>query len=226
MKPCWSSADAGDEPRDVLRLWESTQQAVIVGRGSRVDQEVQLDYCQSHRIPILRRCSGGAAVVIGPGCLMYSTVLTLDRHPELRIIDRAHRFVLQRIADGLRGLGLPVRMSGTSDLTINGRKFSGNSLRCKRNTLLYHGTLLCGLSLPLISDCLRMPPRRPSYREDRSHSDFLMQLPVSSQRLRQTLADAWSCDGRCESWPRDRTEPTGARAIHPGRVEPATLGLV
>ena len=162
-------ADTGSEPRDVLRLWESSQQAVVVGRGSRVGEEVQLDFCRSHRIPILRRCSGGAAVVIGPGCLMYSVVLALQRHRELRIIDRAHRFVLQRIADALRGLGLPVCMSGTSDLTLNGRKFSGNSLAVSGMRLLYHGTLLCGISLELISSCLRMPPRRPAYREDRSH---------------------------------------------------------
>ena len=145
-------------------------------------------------------------MVIGPGCLMYSVVLTLERHPELRIIDRAHRFVLQRIAGALQELELPVRMSGTSDLTLNGRKFSGNSLRSKRNALLYHGTLLCGLSLELISSCLKMPPRRPTYREDRSHDDFLAQLPVAHQPLRRMLVDAWACDGVRASWPREQTD--------------------
>ena len=48
---------------------------VVIGRSSRTADEVDLEYCRAEGIPVLRRCSGGAAVVVGPGCLMYSVVL-------------------------------------------------------------------------------------------------------------------------------------------------------
>ncbi len=149
--------------------------------------------------------AAGAAVVIGPGCLMYAVVLMLQDHPELRVVDQAHRFVLDRVGQALCGLDLRVQFSGTSDLTLADRKFSGNSLRCKRNALLYHGTLLCGLSLELISTCLRMPPRRPVYRGDRPHADFVRQLPMSVARLRQTLIETWACDRPHLDWPERQT---------------------
>lgn len=199
-------ADTTADETDVLRLWESPQYAVVVGRGSRVSEEVEYAYCARQRIPILRRCSGGAAVVIGPGCLMYSVVLLVSDHPELRVVDQAHRFVLERIAQALRSLNLSVQLSGTSDLTLADRKFSGNSLRCKRNALLYHGTLLYELPLELISACLKMPPRRPVYRGDRLHEDFLQPLPVSADRLRQALVQAWACAGPHRHWPMRETE--------------------
>ncbi len=34
-------------------------------------------------IPVLRRASGGAAIVIGPGCLMYALVLSYELRPSL-----------------------------------------------------------------------------------------------------------------------------------------------
>lgn len=90
------SANQATTPHETLRLWEEPEPVVIVGRGSHVKTEVNVAACRQRRIDVLRRCSGGCAVVAGPGCLMYSVVLDLRRRPELRVIDRAHAFVLER----------------------------------------------------------------------------------------------------------------------------------
>ena len=58
-----SRPEGGDE---VLRLWESPQHAVVVGRSSRVAEEVDILACRAGGVPVFRRCSGGAAVAIGP----------------------------------------------------------------------------------------------------------------------------------------------------------------
>src|SRR5215203_1570204 len=81
---------------EFLRLWESTQTMVVVGRSSRVEKEVNVQYCRQERIPILRRSSGGAAIVTGPGCLMYALVLSYVVRPELKDITRAHSFILEQ----------------------------------------------------------------------------------------------------------------------------------
>src|SRR5881394_616969 len=66
------AAEAGELAGDVLRLWEMPQPAVIVGRSSRLAEEVDAPAVRAAQVPVLRRASGGAAVVVGPGCLMYS----------------------------------------------------------------------------------------------------------------------------------------------------------
>ena len=80
---------------EVLRLWESRQPMVVVGRGSHVAQEVDLAACRRDGVPVLRRTSGGGAIVNGPGCLMYALVLSYALRPRLRAIDVAHRHVLE-----------------------------------------------------------------------------------------------------------------------------------
>ena len=228
------AAEAGEAADEVLRLWESPQPIVVVGRSSRVEDEVDGDYCRATRIPVLRRCSGGAAVVAGPGCLMYAVVLGLARRPALRAVDHAHREVLGRIAAALAPLAPRVACRGTSDLVLESAaaaaacagsggsataspvrcpeaaetaavKFSGNSIRSKRGHLLYHGTLLYDFPLEQIERCLAMPPRQPAYRGGRPHGQFLANLPLPAAILRHVLATAFAATEPATSWPEQRT---------------------
>jgi lipoate---protein ligase len=201
-----------DNPEwEFLRLWEPVQPMVVVGRSSRVAEEVNLPACQERGIPVLRRSSGGAAVVAGPGCLMYAVILSYSLRPELKDIGRAHDCVLGRIAKALRNCELSVAYAGTSDLVMERgvppcsvRKFSGNSMRAKRTHLLYHGTLLYDFDLSLIPRYLKMPPRMPDYRAARAHGDFVMNLPIARKALVDAIRCAWPTTEKLAVWPEAR----------------------
>ena len=200
------AAEAGARDSEVLRLWESPQTIVIVGRSSRVADEVDVAACRAAGIPILRRASGGAAIVGGPGCLMYGVVLPYEGRQHLRLIDEAHRHVLGIVRSAIDRLLPGASHVGTSDLAIAGRKFSGNSLRCKRNHLLYHGTLLYNFDLALIGRLLKMPPRQPSYRAGRLHAEFVINLPASRDALVQALTSAFGAVEPLGDSPREATQ--------------------
>lgn len=188
-------SESSASPREWLRIWENPQVAVVLGRSSRQLEEVNMDWCVAEQIPVLRRSSGGASVVIGPGCLMYSVTLDYRLRPELRMLDQAHQFIMGRLVDAFARAELAVEYHGTCDLTWQGRKFSGNSLRCRRNSLLYHGTLLYDFSLSLVTDCLGTPPRQPEYRQQRPHSEFVTNLAVAREQLVSVLQNAWPTTG-------------------------------
>jgi lipoate-protein ligase A len=139
---------------------------------------------------------------------MYAVILPRTAFPDPLSIDRVHQAVLDRVAAAVARCGVYVRRSGTSDLTlIDGssapaRKISGNSLRVKRDGLLYHGTLLYDFDVELIGRLLATPPRQPSYRGGRTHAEFVTNLPVAGAALRSALAAEWGADqpyepGRC-----------------------------
>jgi lipoate-protein ligase A len=176
---------------------------VVVGRSSQVAVEVDLEACRRREIPVLRRTSGGAAIVAARGCFMYALVLSYRARPELRSLDAAHRFVLESALTALRPLVPGVTRRGTSDLAIDELKFSGNSVRCKRNALLYHGTILYDFDLSLIGELLRMPPRQPDYRQGRRHHAFVTNLPASGAAIREALITAWQPDATTD-WPGER----------------------
>jgi lipoate-protein ligase A len=209
----WAEADG--PIWEFVRVWESPEPVVVIGRSSRVEQEVDVAACRERGIPILRRSSGGAAIVAGPGCLMFAVVLSYQLRPELRDIRRAHCDILGRLADALRPHVSPaadIAQAGTSDLVLieqphrsaTPRKFSGNSLRAKRTHLLYHGTLLYDFDLALLETCLKLPPRQPEYRHARAHRDFVINLPLERAALIQAVDAAWPTQEEVKKWPRER----------------------
>lgn len=205
------AAEAAGPAAEYLRIWESPEPVVVLGRSSRVADEVDVSECARRGIPILRRSSGGAAIVAGPGCLMYAVVLGYEHRKEAQGIHASHSYVLDRIAAALQRHVPHVIRAGTSDLALVGsdgksaaRKFSGNSLRVKRTHFLYHGTLLYDFDLPLVSGLLRTAPRQPDYRQSRKHGDFVANLSLGRPAIESALHTAWPTEGELSGWPHER----------------------
>ena len=176
----------------VLRCWETPAYFVVVGYGNRVTTEVDEAACDQAGVGIFRRCSGGGTVLQGPGCLNYALVLPLEETGPLASITGANAFIMRRNRDAVAALvEQSVSVAGHTDLTLAGRKFSGNSQRRRRRFLLFHGTFLLNFDLGLVERVLRSPSREPEYREGRRHTDFLTNLPVGAAELRAALRRAW-----------------------------------
>lgn len=176
---------------ELLRVWESQNYFVVLGHSNRIAAEVEIEACDRRGVPVLRRMSGGGTVLQGPGCLNYSLILNTAAHG-LKTIGDAFRFVLERHRDCIADLaGADVRIEGISDLTLAGRKFSGNAQYRKSRFVLVHGTFLLNFDLPLIEDCLRMPVKQPSYRVARPHLEFIVNLNISSSKVQDKLRIAW-----------------------------------
>lgn len=176
----------------VLRLWELQTYAVVLGAAGSLGIDVNEAACQADGVPILRRSSGGGTVVIGPGCLLYSVVLSYEFAPRLHEIVPSIRYVLGRMANALEPLVPGVKLEGISDLTLNGVKLSGNSQQRKRKHFLHHGTLLCGFDLEQISRYLNPPERQPEYRGDRAHREFVMNLHADVALVRERILGEWA----------------------------------
>ncbi len=177
----------GDRHGEVLRIWEFAEPVVVAGRSSRVHEEIDLDYCRTRNIPVLRRCTGGASVVGGPGCLMYSVVLAHACHDGLKKIDVAHQYVMERVLAAVQQQVPAAALQGICDLTFRNCKCSGNSLRVTRDRILYHGTVLYDFDLSMLNRCLREAPRQPDYRGGRDHGAFVTNVPLSPEVLRKDL---------------------------------------
>ena len=214
---------------EMLRVWQLESPCVVLGRGSKWAEEVNELDCQRDGIPVLRRASGGASIVAGPGCLMYSVLISYQNRPAWRALDVAHQKVMSRICKAVQRtvdmfqLPLKIAIQGTCDLTTNGRKFSGNALRCKRNWMLYHGTILCSMPLEWLPLYLREPPRQPDYREKREHGAFVTNLLDTADsgnatafqgELVRQLALVWNATQPWDSCPwRDEADAVAKRLL-------------
>lgn len=191
-------ADGGE----VLRFWELSSLVVVLGAGGSVTHDVNVAACAADGVPILRRASGGGTVLLGPGCLCFSLVLSYDSAPGLEDIRASNRHVLGRVASALRPLAA-ASFEGTSDLAVGGLKISGNAQQRKRTHFLHHGTLLCGFDVALFGKYLRAPERQPDYRRDRPHAEFVTNLPATTAEVKRLLMAEWQAGEVVEPVPLD-----------------------
>jgi lipoate-protein ligase A len=190
-----AEAGPGDE---VLRFWESPEHFIVVGYANKVAAEVNVAACETRGIPILRRCSGGGTVVQGPGCLNYALVLRIIANGPLHNIGIANQFIMRQnraaIESAIRNPQSAIAVRGHTDLVISERKFSGNSQRRRKHFLLFHGTFLLNFNLALVSELLLMPSKQPDYREHRAHTEFLMNLSMSAEKVKAALRQVWKSE--------------------------------
>jgi lipoate-protein ligase A len=176
----------------VLRFWEPRRYAVVLGASRSANRDVLIEVCRADGLPILRRASGGGTVLVGPGALNVAIILHEDTQPGLWAVDAAHRYVLERLAGALRRAGQDVAVLGSGDLVAGGRKCGGSAQRRLRQWFMVHCSILYQMPIERIAGYLSLPERQPAYRQERSHEDFLSNLPLPRKILVDAIHAAWS----------------------------------
>jgi lipoate-protein ligase A len=182
---------------ECLRFWESAACFIVLGRTCSVEEDVKILASERDRIPVLRRCSGGGTVLQGEGCLNYTLILSKkDRH-ELNNINNSYIYIIKKIIEEFSKLKINAEFRKTSDIVLaaTNKKFSGNAQRRGRHFILHHGTFLYRFDLSLITKYLKMPPRVPEYRLGRQHEDFVTNLSLEPDRIKDALVAAFSSNG-------------------------------
>ena len=134
---------------DYIFLYTNTP-AVIIGKHQNVAEEVNLPFCAHHRIPVLRRISGGGAVYHDSGCLNFSFI---SAHT-LKNFNVYTKF-LNPILEILTTLNLKAETDMHNNLLLFGKKISGNAQFTSAGRLLSHGTLLFNADLEYLKESLK-----------------------------------------------------------------------
>jgi lipoate-protein ligase A len=155
--------DARSWPRPLL-LFYVNDHCVVLGRANAESDWVDAEACAADGIPVLRRFSGGGTVYHDRDNLNYSFILPR------RLLDAAvgtpgvHAYIAYFRQLVIRALGTlcgEFTETGVSDISLRGRKVSGNAQRIASNIVLHHGTLMLRCPVDAIERYLPVPPNRP-----------------------------------------------------------------
>jgi len=168
----------------ILRVWRQRSWAVVLGASGKVAEDVNLAACRQRGVTIARRSSGGGTVLLGPGTLCVSWVRPLNDFPSaLRDVRLLQVTMLEELAAAIRHLQPRLEVVASGDWAIGGRKCAGSAQRRMKSHVLVHVSILNRTPLEEVSRFLAEPARRPDYRAERTHDDFLKNLDLDPPRL-------------------------------------------
>ena len=140
--------DNFDRESDYFLLWQN-HNSIIVGKHQNTQEEVNAAFVREHGITVARRLSGGGAVYHDLGNLNYTFITTAEKGG----IDFS--VFCKPIQAALRSFGVPVEISGRNDMTVEGKKISGNAQYVREGRVMHHGTILYDSDLSVLSRALK-----------------------------------------------------------------------
>ena len=160
-------------------IWQEPQLAAALGISQNAATELQLPALLQDNIRIVRRQSGGGAVILSPEVLCFEVIAPLGTTENLSIRE-SFRVYTQPLCRILKRHGLNASSSGISDITVitgnTPRKIAGCAQLRKKKAMVIHASILINLNKTLLEKYLRFPSDVPQYRQNRSHTDFCLNL--------------------------------------------------
>ena len=146
--------DCLPKDRSYFMLWQN-ENAVIIGKYQNTLAEINGPYVEAHKIKVVRRLSGGGAVYHDLGNLNYTYITDAGELETLNM-----RVFCEPIVRALAEFGVTAEINGRNDMTIDGKKFSGNAQYLRHGRVMHHGTLLYNSDLSAVSKALQVDPEK------------------------------------------------------------------
>lgn len=131
----------------ILYLWQN-RQTVVVGRNQNCWKECKVEELQRDGGYLVRRLSGGGAVFHDLGNLNFTFLVRQEDYN----VERQ----LEILLNALQKLGIQGEKSGRNDITVQGKKCSGNAFYSTNGHCYHHGTLLLGVDMENLSRYLNV----------------------------------------------------------------------
>jgi lipoate-protein ligase A len=159
--------------------------AIVMGISGETQKLLHVPLVQEHKIPVIRRFSGGGTVVVDPDTLFITWIFSKENSPAQSFPEPILRWSADFYTAAWQIPNFALR---ENDYVIGDKKCGGNAQYIQKDRWLHHTSFLSDYQEESMR-YLQMPSKRPLYRQDRDHGAFLCRLKefVKADTLEELL---------------------------------------
>lgn len=146
--------DALPRDRSWFMLWRNDN-TIVIGRHQNTLAEIDAAAVREQGVKVVRRLSGGGAVYHDLGNLNFTFIQDADQSGMLDM-----GLFCRPVAQALQAMGVDAQVNGRNDITIGGKKFSGNSQYVREGRVMHHGTIMYDSDLDMVGRVLQADPEK------------------------------------------------------------------
>jgi lipoate-protein ligase A len=155
-------------------IWAPDKTYIVLGASNKPEDSLFVENVERDNIDVLKRHSGGQAVMLTPNNLIIAVVF-----PDTKTLEPKKTFhkINALIISALEEAGIyNLSLMGISDIAISGKKILGSAMYKRKEQLFYHAVLNIGEPASTFEKYLKHPSKEPDYRNGRKHIDFVTSL--------------------------------------------------
>lgn len=175
------------DERSFCLINRGSPRTIVMGISGIPAELLHFERIEQYAIPVIKRFSGGGTVIVDEETLFISFLIAKKDLPVTPYPEPILRWSadLYQKAWNLPGFSLQ-----ENDYAIGHLKCGGNAQYLRKDRWLHHTSFLWDYRAENMK-CLLLPKKRPAYRKDRSHEEFLCRLKefAPMERLIEQLKD-------------------------------------
>ncbi len=199
----------GTDPRPILRFYGWNPAALSLGYAQSYAKEVDIEACRQANIDVVRRPTGGRAV-LHQYELTYSVIVPESEEHVKGTIIESYVKISEALLKGLNAVGVPAEIvaqantkhMGTAacfdapswyELVVNGKKLVGSAQMRKDGILLQHGSIILHFDAELLFGLLKIPNEEvrlrllTSFKAKACALDEVWKRPVTLDELEREI---------------------------------------
>ncbi|MHA1916925.1 MAG: lipoate--protein ligase [Candidatus Ranarchaeia archaeon] len=128
---------------------------VCIGLHQDADKELDIEYVEEKKYPIIRRTQGGGSVFLDSGQLFYQYILKTSDVPA----DSSQLFktLIEPVVDALNELKIPAVFKPLNDILVSGKKISGNGAGVLGEATILVGNVILDINTKEMARVLKTP---------------------------------------------------------------------
>ncbi len=178
--------EAAEKGECILYLWQNDK-TVVIGKNQNAWAQCNVSLLAEDGGCLARRSSGGGAVYHDLGNLNFTFVAYNEDYDVQKQLDV--------IVKAVKKLGIAAQKTGRNDITVDGRKISGNAFQKGNEISCHHGTLLIHSDMDALSKYLNVSKKKMQSKGVESVRSRVVNISslksVSIKTVKEALKEAF-----------------------------------